>query len=136
MLDGRCGVAQAEFGETEQEVGGGKFGIGLDRLVQLFKGGDRIAGGEGFLGRSEVGLGPRDGGRRRMRFRGVAKGGRQKEDGQQAGDRTDSNRVPMIGPSAGNAQNHTRASRVPTKSIKSIKYGQLYLDYASCRTVI
>ena len=48
MLDGRCGVAQAEFGETEQEVGGGEFGIGLDGLVQLFKGGDGIAGGEAF----------------------------------------------------------------------------------------
>ncbi len=91
MLDGRCGVAQAEFGETEQEVGRGEFGIGLDGLMQLFKGGDGIAGCECLLCRCEVGARPGDGGRRRLRFSRVADGGRQKEGGsQQAGDQTES----------------------------------------------
>ena len=62
MLDGRCGVAQAEFGEAEQEVGGGEFGVGLDGLVQLFKGGDGIAGCECLLCRCEVGRARETGG--------------------------------------------------------------------------
>ena len=85
MLDGRCGVAQAEFGETEQEVGRGEFGIGLDGLMQLFKGGDGIAGCECLLCRCEVGARPGDGGRRRLRFRRVAElAAGKKSSGQQA----------------------------------------------------
>ena len=62
MLDGRCGVAQAEFGEAKQEVGWGEFGVGLDGLVQFFNSGGGVAGGECLLCRGEVGRARETGG--------------------------------------------------------------------------